>query len=179
MHQHTQQNHKNSNTQTLETWKIDSRLVIIVVRFTQSSSILQVAECDDQWTYDVYHSHDSGVILTFRVEKLRTQTKIDREVQNTPLKLFRNIPGGERHLISIFPRWPPPKKTRKLTLEPKELETRSIYVIPSICGCGIHFWGLQVNIRSFGGYDMRIYCTKCSKSCISSTNVFVYIKEVE
>ena len=86
----------------------------------------------------------SGVILTFRVKKLRKETKIDRDVRNAPLKLFRkfpNIPGGGRHLICIFPRWPPPKKTRTLTFEPKELETRLIYLIPLICGCGIHFRG--------------------------------------
>ena len=55
----------------------------------------------------------TGVILTFRVEKLRTETKIYIEVPNAPLKLFRkfsDFPGGGRHLICIFPRWPPPKR---------------------------------------------------------------------
>ena len=64
INEHVSQNHKNNNTQPLATWKINSGLVIIMVRLHNTiysnthrdfqlaypSFNLQVAECDDRWT---------------------------------------------------------------------------------------------------------------------------------
>ena len=55
------------------------------------------------------------VNIIIKVGKLRTETKIGRNAQNTPFKLLRKFPKfpeGGRYLICIFPRWPPPKRPK-------------------------------------------------------------------
>ena len=60
----------------------------------------------------------SGVILvniSIKVVKLKTEIKIGRNAQNTPLKLLRKFPKfpvSGRYLICLFTRWPPLKRSK-------------------------------------------------------------------
>ena len=80
-------------------------------------------------------ARSSGVLLTFRVEKLRTETKIYIDVPNDPLKLLGTLPDfsqdWEAHNLHNS-KMAATEMTRTITVEPKAPETRSLYLIPSI-----------------------------------------------